>query len=865
NLPVIVNNDDPHYAVTALNQVVFNRYVAHPLRQALERGEISIEAGKISRNDSYDAVSVMTEAIATRPTQMMALGRFLNALDKRAFSQVEHLYAYGKWKVYRIEVDLYDESMVLLGFYNPASHSYDLGLCISDQSLQFDALVKKVKESNHKVAQIRPALEAIDLEEGKLIRRSSLILSENLLLCGEGLSNGKASGRLVAYPYEPAAGEDIILVVRDIDQNTLAWIQSHPQVKGVIQIETRGNIASHISLSLQAINIPRIQVLASPETGNPFYMSSDGRSIEGVRLARYQYAPTRYAYIYQALPVAADSYALAHIVEAVLDAESGEVYVLDGEHTRLLELYRAVLTGKFEEASALRASLTDTPAAQELLEALYCEEGARNSRALVDNLESVERVNSVMELAGYAAELAASYQHYEQLSALASWPVHGESQELYQQYRAASVAQTGKLMRRSAQTAQRLLDMSQWTALEFFLATTLAEESDFIFSREIEAPAHLREVSSRLFADALRRESELKKQFEHKISILIPRFRVWLPALIGGKGSLLSVTEEIKDRVGFDFKMQETLVLTTVLYEGLIEEFSGRIQAIVSGNESAPAKLESIKSMLVAAAQEQSSKTLETVRRIAVVLKNREILDAGLFERSSNVREDLQENKPGKFVSVPNVITVEGVVNAFIEVVVSNIAAVMIYNTVEPSAMAVMLQHQVRADASGVLLIDAQQAIINAGYGLCGGTQEVLDADMWKYSYTHDSWQFARGEKAYQLVPNASAGRLERIENSEELRMQPCLERQIPRKLVEMGKTFYGIAKFPLNIEFAIVDNTIHVLQMRKWYRIGTAYSFISANADEIEHNHGRGGLGNISESDLSGHLPADPARSIPG
>ncbi len=136
---------------------------------------------------------------------------------------------------------------------------------------------------------------------------------------------------------------------------------------------------------------------------------------------------------------------------------------------------------------------------------------------------------------------------------------------------------------------------------------------------------------------------------------------------------------------------------------------------------------------------------------------------------------------------------------------------------IEPSAVAVVIQRLVQPDAAGVLFTatpeDPDRALISAAWGLGEGVvQGSVPCDSFRVSAAGEiEAELDDKDVAIQLVE----GQLERVEVPLDQRAVACLSESVVRKLARIGRDLEQELGHPQDIEFAVLDQAITVLQVR--------------------------------------------------
>ncbi len=215
-----------------------------------------------------------------------------------------------------------------------------------------------------------------------------------------------------------------------------------------------------------------------------------------------------------------------------------------------------------------------------------------------------------------------------------------------------------------------------------------------------------------------------------------------------------------------------------------------------------------------------------------------------LAVRSSATGEDSEASFAGQHSSVLGVNR-ENVVRAYKEVVASTFNPTAIYYRRgkgypdECVVMSVLCLGMVRAKASGVMYTrdpnDHRRDVIliNAVWGLAGAVDGSSATDFYEVEKGHRQILTARtAEKNTMLALGEEAG-IEVVPVDQELRTQPCLDREQLMLLVEYGLTLeehYGV---PLDIEWAMRrrDDKVVLLQARP-----LNLKLVSAQSEDANH-----------------------------
>jgi pyruvate,water dikinase len=140
-------------------------------------------------------------------------------------------------------------------------------------------------------------------------------------------------------------------------------------------------------------------------------------------------------------------------------------------------------------------------------------------------------------------------------------------------------------------------------------------------------------------------------------------------------------------------------------------------------------------------------------------------------------------------------------------------------NLPQQTGMAIIIQAMIDADVSGVgfgidpVSGDGDTKVISAVYGLGEGlVSGELDADTWKLKANEVTARLA--DKAYRMIRNGAGG-LRKAEVDEVLRNQPALNDLQLKKIVDILDELAKATGKPQDIEFAVKDGELYLLQAR--------------------------------------------------
>ena len=290
--------------------------------------------------------------------------------------------------------------------------------------------------------------------------------------------------------------------------------------------------------------------------------------------------------------------------------------------------------------------------------------------------------------------------------------------------------------------------------------------------------------------------------------------------LSGGKGAALARMAQA------ELPVPEGFVVTSQAFGratgGRIGEALSRIGA------AAPDDLDAIKdaASLARAAiyrAELPAELLEAVREAF------DALGAGAVSvRSSATAEDLATASfAGQYESYLNVIGFENVAGRILDVWASlystRAIAYSVQNGIahESMSMAVVVQRQLRPQASGVMftrdpVTGARKFVIEVALGLGEGvvTGDV-PADHLEVDPSTEQAMVSRIVSKDTMVVARDAGGVERVPVSEDHRRQPALDADAVTELVLLGGRLEALFGGPQDVEFALVDDNVHLLQSR--------------------------------------------------
>ncbi|MCX5709823.1 MAG: hypothetical protein NT088_03735 [Candidatus Omnitrophica bacterium] len=814
--------------VTMLNQGVFNRYFANPVLQALGRGEIVLEGSLLKRNQSFDPFQTLGRMLAVPAEQarMARAAAVLNSLTRQAFQNVRQIGRCGEWEIHRLEIDLFDEGLEFVALFDYVNAKYDFALCLSDLTASSPLrLAEIIGNAGHLLINGVPgaSISTLNLAKKKATVKSALILSKSLLLRGEGLTGGIARGKVLLYPSEPKDNEDVILIVTRIDDDTLFWIKSHPQVKGVVQMLTQGNLSSHINLTLAGLGIPRIQAMNNHQIGD--YFSVENGRIKKVKIKVYNYEPVNGQEDMYRVVSSREEEIDAELSHLVVNGARGEVYVAREAGVCPVELYWMINQGKIEEARKLYAQATGVQKElSDLLSAMRSELEGELLRDIECNINALPRAYSVREMRANYLLILGKLKIYFHLSRLLDIPILNAVKERWSLLTNGINIRAGELISDIKLEAAALIQRQrEWSAFDCFSASVIIEKLRYPFFRGLlNNDNNALELFAALKAAFDKNERRLWNRHKHEHAFSLKERSIYSPRLTGGKGSMIAVVQELRERFSLPLSVPRTIFITTLLCRLIKEAAGAEISRVLATPHDSPQnKISALRAILF------SKRIVRLARKtISVVFGNEEylpMLRRPKIARSAHVKEDIAGLPPGSFKSVACVYSRKGLADAALEVILSSLCPVAwgVLPLRDGFKMAVPLQEQVEhPDVSGVIMLDSQRVVINAAFGLFGATQEETNADLWTMEYGEGAeLHFVRGEKKFKFVSRRGQKQALRVDLPLEKQLAPCLAENDLKQLLSLGNSLYRIFRHPIILEFALKNGEVILIQPRWWQR----------------------------------------------
>lgn len=140
--------------------------------------------------------------------------------------------------------------------------------------------------------------------------------------------------------------------------------------------------------------------------------------------------------------------------------------------------------------------------------------------------------------------------------------------------------------------------------------------------------------------------------------------------------------------------------------------------------------------------------------------------------------------------------------------------------SLEQSSMGVIVQALVPAETAGVSfslhpVTGADEVVINAAYGLGESVVSgMVTPDTFIVDKATSRIESLLGDKEAMLRPRPEGG-TEEVETSEELRTRFCLSDRDVIRVHQLTLALERLAGYPVDVEWAIADDSLYCLQMR--------------------------------------------------
>ena len=219
---------------------------------------------------------------------------------------------------------------------------------------------------------------------------------------------------------------------------------------------------------------------------------------------------------------------------------------------------------------------------------------------------------------------------------------------------------------------------------------------------------------------------------------------------------------------------------------------------------------------------------LDSILLDAIGAAHRRLQSDAVSVRSSATAEDMAEASfAGQYESYLNILSFDDVVlrvrDVWASLFSTRAIAYRLQAGIDHKAvrMAVVVQKQLHPDASGVLftrdpVTGANRFIASASLGLGEGVV-AGEAPSDQFQIDPETGATISSQIAVKdaRVVSAPAGGIERVEVPESAQTQPALSDTHVQELAAMARSLESLFGGPQDIEFAVADNSVHLLQSR--------------------------------------------------